>query len=146
MKKRRLIIGKIITPYDEIKEGYIIVNGEQIEKIGHSYKIKGFKNNEIIEYLKILANILKPLSPVLFYISQSSVKESLKHTAVIRSKPKWATEETIAYYEKRKALELEAIEKFTFKSIITTGIKCLIISYKLSVWKEIWKVNSTLEI
>lgn len=49
MKKRRLIIGKIITPYEEINEGYIIVNGEQIEKIGHSYKIKGFKNSEIID-------------------------------------------------------------------------------------------------
>lgn len=74
--------------------------------------------SEIIEYLVMLANILKPLSPVLFYISQNNVRESLKHTAFIRNKPKWSSEDTIAYYEKRKALELEAIKSFNINSII----------------------------
>jgi hypothetical protein len=75
-------------------------------------------DNEIIEYLSNIADIIMPLNPVLFYISQSSVKESLTHTAFIRSKPKWSTEDTIAYYERRKALELNAIKAFPFHSVI----------------------------
>jgi len=74
--------------------------------------------DEIIEYLRTLANILTPLNPVLFYISQNNVSESLKRTALIRSKPRWSTEETIAYYEKRKALELDAIKNIPFHSIV----------------------------
>jgi len=73
---------------------------------------------EIIEYLRTLADILTPLNPLLFYISQNSVSESLKSTALIRSKPRWSTEETIAYYEKRKALELEAMKKLPFQAIV----------------------------
>jgi hypothetical protein len=88
----------------------------QIHDINRLYP--DIDENEIIEYLKMIANILKPLSPVLFYISQNSVKESLKQTAIIRSKPKWSTEETIAYYEKRKSLELEVIKSCSFNSII----------------------------
>ena len=88
----------------------------QIHDINRLYP--DINENEIIEYLKTIANILIPLKPVLFYISRNSVKESLKHTAFIRSKPKWATEETIAYYEKRKVLELEAIKKLPFRSIV----------------------------
>lgn len=76
------------------------------------------KDDEIIEYLNGIANILMPLNPVLFYISQNSVEKSLKHTAAVRSKPKWATEETIAYYIRRKELELDAIKSFPFSSII----------------------------
>jgi len=71
---------------------------------------------EIIEYLGKLAHIIKPLNPVLFYLSQSSVNESLEHTANIRSKPKWAAEETIAYYIRRKKLEMDAIKELPFYS------------------------------
>lgn len=88
----------------------------QIHDINRLYP--HIKDNEIIEYLRMLASILTPLNPVLFYISQNNVKESLKHTAFIRSKPKWSTEETITYYEKRKALELMAIKNLPFSSII----------------------------
>lgn len=42
----------------------------------------------------------------------------MKHTAFIRSKPKWSTEETIAYYEKRKVLELEVMKNIPFNSIV----------------------------
>ncbi len=73
---------------------------------------------EIIEYLKKLANILTPLNPVLFYISQNSVKESLIQTALVRSKPKWSTEETIAYYEKRKQLELDTITHLPIQTTV----------------------------
>lgn len=49
MKKRRLILGKILTPYEEISEGHIIVEDGKIEKVGSGCKVKGFKNNEIID-------------------------------------------------------------------------------------------------
>lgn len=73
---------------------------------------------EIIEYLNTIVNILMPLKPVLLYISQNSVENSLKHTAIIRSKPKWSAEETIVYYKKRKELELDAVKSFPLNSII----------------------------
>lgn len=88
----------------------------QIHDINRLYP--HIKDNEIVEYLNRIANILKPLNPVLFYISQNSVEKSLKHTAIIRSKPKWSSEETIAYYIRRKKLELDAIKTFPFDSII----------------------------
>jgi hypothetical protein len=88
----------------------------QIHDINRLYP--HIKDNEIVEYLKKIANILIPLNPILFYISQNNVKESLKHTAFIRSKPKWATEETISYYEKRKVLELNAMKNLPFHSIV----------------------------
>jgi hypothetical protein len=88
----------------------------QIHDINRLYP--HIKDNEIVEYLKMIANILTPLKPILFYISQNSVRESLKHTAFIRSKPKWSTEETISYYEKRKVLELDAMKNLPFYSII----------------------------
>lgn len=49
MKKRILILGKIITPHDLIEDGYVIVNGEKIEKVGQGNKVKGFKNCDIID-------------------------------------------------------------------------------------------------
>lgn len=73
---------------------------------------------EIIDYLAILAEILRPLNPVLFYMSQRSVQESLEHTAQIRSKPKWAAEETIAYYIRRKTLELDALKVLPIDSVV----------------------------
>lgn len=88
----------------------------QIHDINRLYP--HIKEDEVIEYLKMIANILRPLNPVLFYISQKSVKESLKNTAVVRSQSKWSTEENIAYYEKRKLLELNVIRNLPFKSII----------------------------
>lgn len=88
----------------------------QIHDINRLYK--EVKHSEIIEYLKNLGDILKPLKPMLFYISQDSVENSLKNTAIIRSKPKWGTEETILYYEKRKALELKVINELSLECII----------------------------
>lgn len=88
----------------------------QIHDINRLYP--HIENDEIIEYLGLIADILKPLNPILFYISSNSVEVSLKQTAIIRSNPKWSSEETIAYYEKRKALELDAIKTLTFKSIV----------------------------
>ncbi|SDE43855.1 Thymidylate kinase [Paenibacillus sp. UNCCL117] len=74
--------------------------------------------NEITEYIGELANIISPLNPVLFYISQTSVQESLEHTAHIRSKPHWSDPKTIEYYIKRKNLELQAINRLPFRSFI----------------------------
>jgi DNA polymerase III delta prime subunit len=88
----------------------------QIHDINRLYP--HIKDCEIIEHLVTIANILKPLKPVLFYIEQNSVKDSLEHTAFIRSKPKWAAEENIAYYEKRKVLELNAMKKIPFASVV----------------------------
>ncbi|KUO76400.1 MAG: hypothetical protein APF77_06795 [Clostridia bacterium BRH_c25] len=76
------------------------------------------RDDEIIAHLNVIADIIKPLNPVIFYISQNNVKESLERTAFIRSKPKWSTKETIAYYEKRKALELCVIKQLPLKSIV----------------------------
>lgn len=82
------------------------------------------EDTEIIEYIRIIAAILMPLNPILFYISQDDVKESLIHTALIRSKPKWSTEKTITYYEKRKKLELKIINRMPFHSIILYNTNC----------------------
>lgn len=49
MKKRRLILGRIVTPTVEIPEGYLIVNNDKIEKVGSGFKTKGFKSSEIID-------------------------------------------------------------------------------------------------
>lgn len=75
-------------------------------------------HEEIIDYICKLANILLPLNPVLFYISQNSVKDSLECTARIRSKPSWSYIETIKYYIERKELELNTIKVIPFKSIV----------------------------
>jgi hypothetical protein len=88
----------------------------QIHDINRLYPY--IKDREIIEHLVTIAYILEPLKPVLFYIAQNSVKDSLEHTALIRSKPKWASEETIAYYEKRKVLEIDAMKKLPFASVV----------------------------
>lgn len=88
----------------------------QIHDIHRLYPEVG--EREIIEYLGVLADIIRPLNPVLFYLTQDSVKESLEHTAQIRSKPKWAAEETIAYYVRRKRLELDAIKELPIHSMI----------------------------
>jgi hypothetical protein len=75
-------------------------------------------DDEIIEYIRNLAVKISPLNPVLFYISQNSVEESLKHTAIIRSKPKWSNPETVEYYIKRKNLELGTVKSLPFCSYI----------------------------
>lgn len=49
MKKRRLIVGKIVTPTEEISEGYLLVKDDKIEKVGPGFKTKGFKSSEIID-------------------------------------------------------------------------------------------------
>jgi hypothetical protein len=74
--------------------------------------------DEIMEYIRNLAVIISPLNPVLLYISQNSVEESLKHTAIIRSKPKWSNPETVEYYIKRKNLELRIVKLLPFRSYI----------------------------
>lgn len=73
-------------------------------------------DDEIIEYIIELAVILSPLHPILFYLSQDSVEESLQHTAMIRSKPKWSSPDTIEYYIARKSLELRAVHCLPFRS------------------------------
>jgi hypothetical protein len=88
----------------------------QIHDINRLYPY--IEDIEIVEYIRTIATILMPLNPILFYISQDNVKESLIHTALLRSKPKWSTEEVIAYYEKRKTLEMKAINMMPFQSII----------------------------
>lgn len=87
----------------------------QLHDIMRMYPIE---EDKIIDYLYSLAQVIKNLNPVLFYISQGSIRESLVRTASIRSKPKWALEETIAFMEKRKSIELKAIEKLPIKTYI----------------------------
>jgi hypothetical protein len=106
----KMITENVITIFESV------LLQHQIHDINRLYP--HIKENEIIEYLINITNILSPLNPVLFYISQDNVKESMKHTALIRSKPRWSAEETIAYYEKRKSLELEAMEDFPFNSVV----------------------------
>ncbi|WP_339293158.1 hypothetical protein MKY48_13585 [Paenibacillus sp. FSL W8-0187] len=79
--------------------------------------------SDINEYITGLAEILRPLNPVLFYLSQNSVSESLEHTAQIRSKPHWWTAETIKYYTNRKSLELDILKDLPIKSIIIDNTK-----------------------
>lgn len=114
-RRFELYVAKMLTK-DEITIFESVLLQHQIHDINRLYP--HIKDNEIIEYLRTVANILAPLNPVLFYISQNNVKESLEHTAFIRSKPRWSTEETITYYEKRKALELDSIKSFPFASIV----------------------------
>lgn len=73
---------------------------------------------DIVSYIRELACILGPLNPLLFYLSQSDVKEALEHTARIRSKPRWSNTETIEYYIQRKNTELNVINHLPFRSVI----------------------------
>ncbi|WP_195576173.1 hypothetical protein [Paenibacillus sp. 1001270B_150601_E10] len=88
----------------------------QIHDINRLYP--QIKEDEIIEYIRNLAIIISPLNPILFYISQNSVEESLKHTAIVRSKPKWSNPKTIEYYIRRKNIELRAVKSLPFGSYI----------------------------
>lgn len=88
----------------------------QIHDINRLYP--EISETEIIEYLGALAKLISPLKPVLFYMTQDRVKESLEHTAVIRSKPKWSSRKTIEYYIKRKHIELEAVKHMPFNTYI----------------------------
>jgi hypothetical protein len=88
----------------------------QIHDINRLYP--HINENEVTEYIRVLARIISPLNPVLFYISQNNVKESLERTANIRSNPKWSSLETIEYYIKRKKIEMKAIEYLPFDSFI----------------------------
>jgi hypothetical protein len=114
-KRFEQFVDKMVTK-DEITILESVLLQHQIHDINRLYP--HIKDKEIIKYLRDVANILIPLKPVLFYISQNNVSNALKHTAFIRSKPKWATEETIIYYEKRKALEINAAKNFPFDSIV----------------------------
>lgn len=93
-----------------------VIFQHQIHDINRLYP--NVEDVEIIDYLRNLAKILTPLNPVLFYISQNNVEESLRQTANIRSKPKWGTKETIDYYKKRKNIELKALENIALNSEI----------------------------
>lgn len=75
-------------------------------------------DDEIINYIKNIVNIIKPLNPILFYISQNSVEESLKITAERRLNSKWVAQEKIEYYKKRKDLELKIISNLPIKSYV----------------------------
>ena len=77
--------------------------------------------DEIIAYILELATILKPMNPILFYIAQTSVAEALNYTASVRAKPHWASEEKIAYYIKRKNIELKIIEQMPFRTIVVNN-------------------------
>jgi hypothetical protein len=114
-KRFEQFVDKMIIK-DEITIFESVLLQHQIHDINRLYP--HIKNKEISKYLKAIANILTPLNPVLFYISQNNVREALKHTAFIRSKPKWSAEETIIYYERRKALEVDAAKNFPFDSIV----------------------------
>jgi len=87
----------------------------QLHDIMRMYHID---KDKIINYLHSISQIIGRLNPVLFYISQNSVRESLIRTALVRSKPKWASEESITFCEKRKNIELEAIEKLPINTYI----------------------------
>ena len=91
-KRFERYVDKMITQ-NEITIFESVLLQHQIHDINRLYP--HIKDREIVEYLKMLASIITPLNPILFYISQSSVPDSLKHTAYIRSKPKWSTVETI---------------------------------------------------
>ena len=88
----------------------------QIHDINRLYP--QISEDEIIEYIINLSVIISPLNPVLLYMSQNSVEESLKHTAIIRSKPKWSNPETVEYYIKRKSLELKITKLLPFRFYI----------------------------
>jgi len=88
----------------------------QIHDINRLYP--RINDHSIIEYIEKLANTLMPLNPILFYISQDSVQDSLEYTASIRSKPKWSSLKTIEYYMSRKELELKVIERLPFQTVI----------------------------
>lgn len=114
-------VAKMITK-NEITIFESVLLQHQIHDINRLYPY--IEDKEIITCLRNIANILTPLKPVLFYISQNNVKKSLENTALIRSKTKWATKETIAYYEKRKVLELDAMKSFPIQSIVLDNTKC----------------------
>jgi hypothetical protein len=88
----------------------------QIHDINRLYP--EIEDDEIINYIKNIANIIKPLNPILFYISQNSVEESLKTTAERRLNSKWVAQDKIEYYKKRKELELKIISNLPIKSYI----------------------------
>ncbi|MED5016756.1 hypothetical protein P9847_05490 [Paenibacillus chibensis] len=131
---------KVIVPFHTYKEVFYTRFERYVARMSNSDTVTIFESvlfqhqihdihrlypevteEEIIEYIRELANIICPLNPVLFYISQNSVEASLQHTAIIRSKPKWSSTETIAYYMKRKKLELKAVESLPFRSYIVNN-------------------------
>jgi len=78
---------------------------------------------DIIEYITGLSETLRPLNPILFYLSQDSISESLEYTAQLRSKPHWSSAETIDYYSYRKSLELNIMKNLPIESIIIDNTK-----------------------
>ncbi|MCK5129091.1 MAG: hypothetical protein KAQ68_04525 [Clostridiales bacterium] len=72
----------------------------------------------ILNHLKILLDEIRSHDPVLFYITQKSVKESLDKTALIRSKSKWSSEESVNFWTWRKEIELQAINDLDMNAYI----------------------------
>lgn len=87
----------------------------QIHDLLRNYSVS---NDKIIEHLQALSDRFSELNPVLLYISQFDVKDSLNRTAIQRNKPKLVTDEAITYWQNRKTIEYEAMSKLRLRSYV----------------------------
>ena len=81
-------------------------------------------NTAIFKHMEFLLSEFHTFNPVLFYISQSDVSDSLKRIARLRGKPKYGTNESIAFWQNRKQIEYQLMSKLKLRSYVLDNTDC----------------------
>lgn len=71
---------------------------------------------QIVEWLGSMAQEILSLDPALFYIAQKDVAESLARTAQERDEPNLASDESIAFWTRQKAIDFAAMASLPIRS------------------------------
>ncbi|SEO74387.1 hypothetical protein [Paenibacillus sp. OV219] len=71
-------------------------------------------DEQIEQHISGIADRITSLDPILIYLSQPSVREQQVWISTIRSKPHFATENSIRFMENRKRIELKLLEQLPF--------------------------------
>jgi len=79
---------------------------------------------ESVGHLKTLLEQFSALNPILFYLSQTDVRESLTRIAKQREKPHFASDAYIAFQQERKRIEYQAMSQLPLRSYVFDNSDC----------------------
>ena len=103
---------------NEFNSDFIVVDGtllhHQINDLIREYSAPDIV---ITNYLLDLVTIIRPLNPILFYLSSNDVSERLIQARISR-KQSTPTNDYIAFWENRKRIDLLALERLPIKTHI----------------------------
>ena len=110
---------KIADDFANNDDKAIIIEAAVLQHQIHDLqRLYNMNNDGIINHISVLIEQFAIFNPILIYLTQPDLVKNAIRIAKERKNPKYAEDERIAYYKKRKQIEYEAMSRLKLKSYV----------------------------